>query len=330
MKTIKNNRIDEFKEIIHAATKAPSGHNTQPWNFKIIETGIEIHPDLSHELSVVDPNNRELYISIGCALENLLVAANRFHYDYSYEVLEENTNYFIKVDLVKSKSEKTDPLFSYIDLRQTNRSEYNKQYVPEKTIKELLDIDKEEKINIYSFKRGDAYFNTIKDYILEGNNIQMNDPGFKSELLEWIRFNAKDVLRNKDGLTYKVMGAPSLPKFIGKPIVRSFLNAKNQNKNDVRKINSSSHFIVFTTKSNTVPNWISLGITLERFLLSATKKRIANAYLNPPCEIETLANHLKESLPINQEYPNIIIRIGYAVESVAFSPRKDIETLIYN
>mgnify|MGYP006897148537 CR=1 FL=1 len=37
-----------------------------------------------------------------------------------------NTNYFIKVDLVKSKKEKTDPLFSYIDLRQTNRSEYNK------------------------------------------------------------------------------------------------------------------------------------------------------------------------------------------------------------
>ncbi len=327
MKKLKDNQM-AFRELIHYATKAPSGHNTQPWNFKIIETGIEIHPDLNHVLPVVDPNNRELYISLGCALENLLVAANARSYNCTWEILDEQNIHFIKVNLIKSKIDKIHMLFSSIDLRQTNRSIYNTKYVSEKDLKELLTIDKEKNINIYSFKRGDINFESIKDYILEGNNIQMNDPDFKNELIHWIRFNAKDVSKTKNGLTYEVMGSPAMPRFIGKPVVRSLLSVKKQNKSDLKKINSSSHFILFTAKNNTVSDWISLGVTLERFLLLATKKRIANAYLNPPCEIDSLTKKLRKSLPIHDEYPNILIRIGYA-ERVAFSPRKDIKAVIH-
>ena len=66
---------DPKREMIHSATLAANGHNTQPWKFAIQENAIEIHPDYSRELKVVDPDHRELWISLGCALENLLVAA---------------------------------------------------------------------------------------------------------------------------------------------------------------------------------------------------------------------------------------------------------------
>ncbi len=65
----------QMRELVHYATLAANGHNTQPWKFAIKENAIEIHPDYSRELAVVDPNHRELWISLGCALENLLVAA---------------------------------------------------------------------------------------------------------------------------------------------------------------------------------------------------------------------------------------------------------------
>lgn len=65
----------QMRMLVHFATLAANGHNTQPWKFAIQENAIEIHPDTSRRLPVVDPVHRELWISLGCALENLLIAA---------------------------------------------------------------------------------------------------------------------------------------------------------------------------------------------------------------------------------------------------------------
>ncbi len=40
----------DFLFMIEQATKAPSGHNTQPWLFKTRAQSIEIHPDFDKSL----------------------------------------------------------------------------------------------------------------------------------------------------------------------------------------------------------------------------------------------------------------------------------------
>src|SRR5918995_7363025 len=65
----------QMRELVRYATLAANGHNTQPWKFAIKENAIEIHPEYTRRLPIVDPHNRELWISLGCALENLIVAA---------------------------------------------------------------------------------------------------------------------------------------------------------------------------------------------------------------------------------------------------------------
>lgn len=325
---MKNIHKSEFLKLIRYAIKAPSGHNTQPWKFKITETGIEIHPDLDQALPIADPDNRELYISLGCALANLLIAANESGYEPTYKILGTyNNTHIIKVTIAKSNKAAPDPLFKSIDLRQTNRSFYNDEFIHKRDMQELLTIDKEKNVNIYGFRRGEMDFETITDYIMMGNEIQMKDPKFKDELVDWMRFNPKDIAETKDGITYKVMGTPPMPEFIGKPVVKSQLKPEKRNKNDLQKINSSSHLVVFTSKHHSEPIWIQLGLTLQRFLLTATKKGIACSFINPPCEIEKLTAELRNKIPIKQEYPNIILRMGYA-EQVAFSPRKQIKDVI--
>ena len=56
--------MKQFTELVEYALKAPSGHNTQPWRFKLTSKGLDIYPDFSRSLPVVDGNNRELYISL--------------------------------------------------------------------------------------------------------------------------------------------------------------------------------------------------------------------------------------------------------------------------
>ena len=65
----------DFIQIASYASKAPSGHNTQPWKFHITDSTITVLPNLDVALPVVDRNNRELFISLGCATENLCIAA---------------------------------------------------------------------------------------------------------------------------------------------------------------------------------------------------------------------------------------------------------------
>ena len=44
----------DFLFMVEYAIKAPSGHNTQPWLFRINENNIEIHPNFDRALPVVD------------------------------------------------------------------------------------------------------------------------------------------------------------------------------------------------------------------------------------------------------------------------------------
>jgi hypothetical protein len=325
-----NNNIDlnkynkDFLEMVEFAIKAPSGHNTQPWKFRINENSIEMLPNFTKSLSIVDGNNRELYISLGCALENLCITAQ--HLGYNYDIVNQNEQGII-INLSKTSTIIENDLFSQIERRQTNRSIYDNQMIPDETIRYLENVIIPPNTHTYFAKIGESFAGSLIQYILRGNEIQMNNNNFKEELILWMRFNKGEVNRMQDGLAYNAMGFPAIPRFLGEPIVGGYLKPKKQNESDLQKINSSSHLVLLTTENNTVSEWIDLGRTLERILLETTKLNIVNAYLNPPCEIDVLASEMKNTLPINNEYPTIILRIGYA-EPMPYSRRINIINVI--
>jgi nitroreductase len=64
--------------LLRYAILAPSTKNSQPWAFSVQGNRIHIIADFRQRQLIADPDRRELYISLGCALENLLVAAEHF------------------------------------------------------------------------------------------------------------------------------------------------------------------------------------------------------------------------------------------------------------
>ena len=320
---------DSFNHMISAAIKAPSGHNTQPWKFKLGNDCIDVMPDFTKSLSAVDGTNRELYISLGTATENLCIAASHEGYTAKTEIMQNNEKaYYVHVSFAKSSTANTSPLYDAIYKRQTNRSVYNKSIIGPDTITLLKQIVPEQGTHIYMFPKGSTTFNDLATKVYKGNELQMNDPLFKKELLEWIRFNKSQAKKEGNGLTSATMGAPNVPEFMGKPIVKAFLNPKAQNKGDMKKIESSSHLVLITSTEQDPKAWISVGRTLERFILNTTNLGIANAYMNQPCEIKELSNKIKNELPaINQEYPNLLLRVGYS-KPMPYSPRQNIDSFI--
>lgn len=314
----------DFIFMVEQAIKAPSGHNTQPWLFKMNESSIEIHPNLDKALPVVDFGNRELFISLGCALENLCIAASHKGY---HTVVSIDAEGIITIHLTKCDSVMPAPLFGQIDVRQTNRSIYNGKIIPADTIEMLQAIPVEPGINVHFYKTGTPDFSTISDFVFKGNTMQMQDKAFKEELRQWMRYNKKHQNKTNDGLSYAVFGAPNLPKFIVKPVMSKAVNERSQNKGDKKKIQSSSHFVLFTTHNNTLEEWINLGRSLERFLLKTTESGIVHAHLNQPNEIRELSLQMAECLGIAEYFPTILLRIGYA-EAMPYSKRRSVDDVI--
>lgn len=311
----------DYLFMIEQAAKAPSGHNTQPWKFKLNQNSIDIYPDFTKSLPVVDPDNRELFVSLGCAAENLCIAAS--HKGYQATVSIDEINCVIQIQLAKQNSNTSSALFSQLSARQTNRSVYNGKMISDSNIESLKQSDPEPGVKVYFFKNGTPEFDRVAELIDEGNRRQMQDKKFKAELQQWMRYNKKHQDATRDGLSYAVFGAPNLPRFIAKFIISQTLNEQSQNKRDRKNIASSSHFILFTTQNNTLEQWVNLGRTLERTLLKTTEMGISHAYMNPPNEIQELSKKMAQQLGIIGEYPTILIRVGYG-KKMPYSLRRSV------
>jgi nitroreductase len=75
----------QLRSLVRYATLAPSVRNSQPWRFVIDGATVRLFADPARRLPVADPDRRELHLSLGCALENLLVAAAYLGYRHAVE-----------------------------------------------------------------------------------------------------------------------------------------------------------------------------------------------------------------------------------------------------
>jgi hypothetical protein len=67
----------ELMRCVHAATLAPSLHNSQPWRFRLMGEAVEVYADRHRQLEVLDPDGRELMVSVGAAVFTLRLALRR-------------------------------------------------------------------------------------------------------------------------------------------------------------------------------------------------------------------------------------------------------------
>lgn len=76
-----DNDQNGYLAIVQDAILASNPHNTQPWLFKITDKQIQLYADDSRHLGAFDPFRREMYIGLGCAIENLMLSAKARGYD---------------------------------------------------------------------------------------------------------------------------------------------------------------------------------------------------------------------------------------------------------
>ena len=303
----------DLRELVRLATLAPSGHNTQPWKFRLEARIIRLYPDLTRRVPVVDPDNRELWISLGSALENLLVAAARFGY-------QAETTYHLAGtpdDHIAVALQKTGPiptgraaLFEAIPLRQSTRSAYDGQPVPGSELRQLEAAATGPDVTPLLFT-GAAAMQPLLEYVVAGNEQQLSNDDFKQELVRWLRFNDREALASRDGLLSRSSGNPSLPRWVANFFIGGSLKPAAQSEKDVLHIRSSADLLLFTSIENDPAAWLEIGRAHERFALLATTLNLKCAYLNQPCEVPAVRAQVQSQLSLNGAFPQLLMRFGH-------------------
>lgn len=312
-----------MRELVRYATLAANGHNAQPWRFAITADGIDIHPDYSRRLPVVDPQDRELWISLGCALENLLVAARAA--GYAAEVSYPDRVELIHVDL-RPDTAQPSPFFDAIPHRQNTRTEYDGQPVKSADLNQLGALALEPGVSLRFVDKPNEMA-TVIDYVNQGNLNQYADAAFVKELTAWLRFNKREAMTMLDGLYSASSGNPQAPRWLG----RFFLartNPQQQADSDARKLRSSPGAVVIAANTDDKAAWVRTGQVYERLALQLTALDLKSALLNQPLEVATLRSQFQNALGLGSALPQLLVRFGSSAATLPRSLRRPVEDVL--
>src|SRR5262245_13404626 len=73
-----SSHLELARALIGAAVLAPSEWNTQPWRFEVEHASLRLVADPARLLPWTDRDSRGVMVSLGGALENLLIAARAY------------------------------------------------------------------------------------------------------------------------------------------------------------------------------------------------------------------------------------------------------------
>ncbi len=297
---------DDYSELVRYATLAASSHNTQPWIFKLESNRILILPDWSRRCPAVDPDNHHLYASLGCAAENLLLAAKAAGLESSVSYDAPTTG--VQIDFEKAPAVRS-ALFDAIPQRQCSRSRYDGLPLTPEEMKQLKAVSYGHGVSAL-FMTAAEQKDLVSHYVAEGNEVQFSDAGWARELKSWIRFNGKEAVRTGDGLYGPSMGSPAVPRWLGLAAMHFGFSAKNQNKKDLGHIRSSSAIAIITSEVDDISHWIEAGRCFQRMALQSTALGLHTAFINQPVEVAKLRSQFAQAMGIGDHRPDLVVRIG--------------------
>ncbi len=298
----------DLMAMLRFSTLAPSGHNTQPWRFTLKATGVTLIPDFSRRTPVVDPDDHHLFVSLGCAAENFLIAAEANGRPGAIVFGKDPDR--VEVDLTHGPSN-ANALYEAIPKRQSTRSIYDGRAVSNENLRSLKTAAEVPGVLVLLFTDAPGR-EKVLEYVLRGNSDQIDNPAFLNELKQWVRFNSSQALATCDGLFSVCSGQRTVPTWMGKRIFSRLFQKDAENVKYAAQLRSSAGIAVFLGDKADKAHWVNVGRGLQRFALQATALGIRYAIVNQPVEVPSVRADFASWLGVGSTRPDLVVRFGYA------------------
>jgi nitroreductase len=337
--------------LVRSAILAASPHNTQPWLFKVAPSAIELHIDTGRNVGALDPFLREEHIGMGCALENLLLAAPANGYAATATLQpgklgpipsEPQPQFLARVDLAAGTREESE-LYKAIPRRHTNRGPYDPEKpIPTDLLEGLAHLAEDLSDTKLFLFTAQADRKKIVEVSSAANQEVYSDPNVQRGSEQWIRLKWSEVQRYRDGLTIDAFGLPPIADAMAKMMTPGMLAwaASHSEKNGYSNLMLSAPLIGFIAVRDRYDReqCLRAGRLWQRAHLLATARGVAARPCNEAVEMVdhelALGRLASRDALLNQItgdstwQPTFVFYSGYPTLMAHASPRRPVEAVV--
>jgi nitroreductase len=316
--------LDAIERAADRGRLAPSVHNTQPWAFAFFPDRLEVRADRSRQLTVLDPDGRELVESVGAALFNVRASLAASRIAVAVDRLPDPADPDL-LAVVRPAAGRPDPALARLDRtiprRRTNRRPFSPETVPDDLLDALADVLATEDVRLVP-ARTPQQRALLGEATQEADRLQNADAAYRAELERWTtRTPAQG-----DGVP-----ASSVPRTAGPRTdlvpVRDFDVHGHGGLPRHTDSGIDQTLLLVATLTDDRPAWLRTGEALERLLLELTVRDWVAGPVTQALEVPVTRQRLAQlTAPF---VPQTVLRVGRAdvAEPTARRPRR---TVVHN
>ncbi len=307
----------QAKFLLGYAILAPSSHNTQPWKFRVsADGGIDVCLDYDGWLRVADADQRELHLSIGCALENLLIAGHHFGCAPTVEYFPEPENPAlvarVRLSASRTQPEGLEPIFAAITLRHTHHKPFASRPLPPEVMQRVTGSCNEPGINLF-LTIDETIRRQMDELIVRSDAVTFANPAWREELAYWIGQG--------------VFGTPWLISQLGR-LATAYVNlSKPTQRSDHEVLMSAPILALLAATNDDRVAQIKAGQIFERIYLICAAEGIGVRPMSQICQVPEHKAQLKALLPAG-DFPLQPFLLGYTNAEATHTPRKPVTEVL--
>jgi len=334
------------EHLVRAAILAANPHNSQPWRFQVRPASIDLFADRTRNIGRIDPLLREMHIGLGCALENLLIAAAAQGFESRLTLFPNATDitHVARVDLAPGRKLDTSaPLYVSIPRRHTNRGAYDTTRALDPAVLGALQALAPDlpSVSVRWFTTADARRH-VGQLIVQATEAIISDREQSQDSAAWFRATWQQIQQQRDGLTIDAQALPRwmraaaklLPPVSQEQSERIWLESTRE----VQVATAAAFGVLVARDAADNANRVQSGRLWQRMHLWAETEGIAMQPLN---QLPERADR-ERTLGIEPRFGNAIMelagdpawqvvmpfRLGYPTVAALASPRRSVEQVV--
>jgi hypothetical protein len=335
--------------LVAAGVLAANPHDSQPWLFAPSADAIEVFADLQRNLGAMDAYMREMHLGLGCAIENMALAAGPNGYAAelaaapgSLSALDERRAPVRVATLSLTKRERTAPdaLYRAIPFRHTNRYAYDRGKAPPQDWRDFAArADFDDDVRVFLIEDGEPR-RLFDAAVVEATQAIIADRTMIADSDRWFRASGAEIDAHRDGPTLDVAGLSFLTLTFARlfPVSAEVSHqAWLKQTRDVQLASAPLVGLIAVRDRYDRLSAIAAGRAWQRLHLSATAAGIAMQPLNQPIEMIDRerqagrgANWAARMTQITGEdwQATFSFRAGFASQAAPASPRRRLKDVL--